>query len=285
MKKQNPLTIHTNGRIEQIRYRVKRVGFRSGDRVFPNLKILNSKKNQPKNKNQISFSANIITRFEQILIYNKFSKQQKNNSKSLPNQSHKFPNINKFQNSKKKFQIKPIYSQIKTLSKSKKKKIEQKSQQQISKSIRESQTLNLEEAAAWMLLWIGKWRRQLRVRDLREWGRRWAWDKTQASKLVPIPLMNFDLHLWQVARITVLSRGSLISSFVFLFLIAITGEVFWSFAPKSNDSHGFGLWHYEDRSERLWIYELSKRLRENGENEKMKWEKWEEKLLDTPGVH
>ena len=87
--------------------------------------------------------------------------------------------------------------------------------------------------------------------------------------------MNSDLHLWQVAQVTVLIRGGPISSFVFLFLMATMGRVFWSFSPKSNDSHGFGLWHCEDRSERLWIYELSKRLRENGESEKMKWEKEE----------
>jgi hypothetical protein len=31
--------------------------------------------------------------------------------------------------------------------------------------------------------------------------------------------MNFDLHLWQVARVTVLSHGGLISTFFFLFLM------------------------------------------------------------------
>ena len=78
-------------------------------------------KNQPKNKNQISFLANIITRFEQILIYEQIPKTAKKQfqiftkskpqilkykqipkqKKKIPNQTHIFPNQNPIKKEKK----------------------------------------------------------------------------------------------------------------------------------------------------------------------------------------
>ncbi len=116
LKKQNPLTIHTNGRIGSVTVR------------WSGIPRFERQKNQPKNKNQIS--ANIITRFEQIPKIAK--KQFQIFTKSKP-QIPKYKQIPKQQ---KKFQIKTYQ---------KAKKYEQKSQQQISKSIRVSQTLDLRE--------------------------------------------------------------------------------------------------------------------------------------------
>ena len=152
-----------------------------GNQVFPNLKG-KKKKKQPKNQILI---ANIITKSEQIPKYEQISKTAKHNFKSLPNQSHKFPNMNKFPKQKKTipniYQIKATNSQIKTYQKGKiyiyiyMNKNHNKFPNQLEWKVKclELSIWKSRRAAAWVLLWIGEWWLQLRVRDLREWGRRW----------------------------------------------------------------------------------------------------------------
>ena len=67
----------------------------------------------------------------------------------------------------------------------------------------------------------GSWEWEIRVNE--GGSGIWAWYQT-ASRLVPKPLMNSDLHLWQVAHVTILSRGGPISTFFFLFLMVSEWE-------------------------------------------------------------
>ena len=90
---------------------------------IPRFEDSERQKNQPKSKNQISFSANIITRFEQIPIYEqilktakkqfqiftkskpqipKYKQIPKQQKKKIPNQTHIFPNQNPIKKQKKK---------------------------------------------------------------------------------------------------------------------------------------------------------------------------------------
>ena len=54
--------------------------------------------------------------------------------------------------------------------------------------------------------------------------------------------MNFDLHLWQVTRVIVLSHGGLISTFFFLFLMISKRENKMSEKMKRGKWGEWGEW-------------------------------------------